>query len=446
MLILLIMISLPASVFADNDAVGKADFIELRNAIKSDNLIAVKALYQDADLLNSEDAYGVTPLHLAIENDSLAMVQLLVEQGAKINPVVKTVTRNRGRKGTPLSLAVQTGPWTGIAAYLIEQGADLDAHGADGMTPLVQATLRNVESIQLLLDSGALVNGPDSAGFTALDYTLGMGLDNVDASNIAILLLNHGAKMGRKTMRGGAGRKKNPLLVAVINSDIEKIEEIGALSSQRVKTPIFLLQALKIAMHRRDYAVIDALKSSGLWPQYSYSAAREAVRFNDARTLQEILKETPELLSTEFLPLTDQLKPRWDNDYNGHRYKKNFTFNNSQLGWLSNNSDEGYSDELITVLKELGVTDNVLVTYSVGSQMRARGMQTALLPYRRMLFAYDKLNTPKVGTTEIAYEYLIDRADKRVVLKKVLHDKLRERLGCTVPHYNLCHAIDQDGN
>ena len=423
---------------AQSTSVNDAKFLVLKNAIQANDHAKVEALTADATLLNVQNSSGATALIVAVEEENLALVKLLIELGAKVNGgTLKPVVRNRGGIGTPLSVAARQRPLSGIAKYLIEQGADLNAYGSDGLTPLVQATKENIASVQLLLSSGALVNEPDSAGFTPLDYTLGLG-PMKDQARTTALLLSHGAKMGRTIISKGNSRKREPLLVAVVTSDIEMIKQIGAETGRKNPRERIRTQALKIAMLVGDYPVINALKQNSLWPESSYITAREAVRLNDARTLQMVLEESPELLSTKYLPLTDQFQPKSDPDYNGQRNKNDFLFDNAQFSWLSYASHEGYSDKLIDVLNQAGVTDNTLVSYSVGSQMQLRATHSSLEPYRRSLdLTQSRYSGPKLPL-RIAYEQLIKEVDDEVIRQKGIHDDLRKRLGCTSAHYNIC--------
>ena len=126
-----------------------------------------------------------SPLDLAAKGDVERFRKLAAEDPALIH------ARNDLDK-TPLHYAVTNGR-TEMIAYLLEQGADIDAADATGMTPLHVATVRHapdrVKEVAQLLDAGANGAAQDSFGDTPLhsaamhgkikilNYLLERGLD-----------------------------------------------------------------------------------------------------------------------------------------------------------------------------------------------------------------------------------------------------------------------------
>jgi len=100
---------------------------------------------------------GMTPLHLAAHCGSLKTAELLTTRGEKVN--------ERDKYGnTPLHYS--HGP---VSLLLLEKGADIDARGKDGATPLLTAAMQHEpREVWLLISKGADVNVSDKAGNTPL--------------------------------------------------------------------------------------------------------------------------------------------------------------------------------------------------------------------------------------------------------------------------------------
>jgi ankyrin repeat protein len=93
----------------------------------------------------------------------LECVKLLVKAGAEINPSVGW---------TPLSYAAFNGQLD-IGAFLIEQGAQVDARVPNGMTSLMLASRNgHIEIVKLLLASHADIGLKTAEGKTAMDIAL----------------------------------------------------------------------------------------------------------------------------------------------------------------------------------------------------------------------------------------------------------------------------------
>jgi ankyrin repeat protein len=106
------------------------------------------------------NAKGETPLMIAAIRGSLPAVKALVKRGAAIN-----------REGwTPLHYAC-SGPDNGVAAFLIANGAELNARSENGTTPLMMAArYGNSDLIPLLLKAGAEPRAANDQELTAADF------------------------------------------------------------------------------------------------------------------------------------------------------------------------------------------------------------------------------------------------------------------------------------
>src|SRR6266545_7898708 len=113
---------------------------------------------------NATNRYGVTPLSLACQNGSMAMVELLLAQGADPN------TALRGGE-TVLMTAARTGK-VGPVKALLSRDAKVEAKERRGQTALMWAAADgHAAVVELLLKAGADFRSalPDS-GFTPLFF------------------------------------------------------------------------------------------------------------------------------------------------------------------------------------------------------------------------------------------------------------------------------------
>ena len=112
---------------------------------------------------------------VAIESGDLDAVKALVQGGANAD----TLIDYGEHKITPLMKACWDGEQE-IAAYLIENGADVNATDDAGETPIFSAIKRErPELTQLLIDKGAKVNVKDSRQFTPLTVAAAAGSDKL---------------------------------------------------------------------------------------------------------------------------------------------------------------------------------------------------------------------------------------------------------------------------
>ena len=121
--------------------------------------------------VNAVNADGETPLMLAAIRGALPAVQALVKRGAAVN-----------RKGwTPLHYAC-SGPDNGVAAFLIKEGAELNARSDNGTTPLMMAArYGNGDLVPLLLKAGAEPRAANEQELTAADFAQRSGRDRMAA-------------------------------------------------------------------------------------------------------------------------------------------------------------------------------------------------------------------------------------------------------------------------
>jgi ankyrin repeat protein len=95
---------------------------------------------------------------------------------------------------------------------LLDSGADVNAPGSKGWTPLMQAAeMENTEIAQLLLGRGAEVNRTGQRGYTALHIAVDMSIDGTiqtgghqgdEPTEMIELLLKNGASISAKDEDG----------------------------------------------------------------------------------------------------------------------------------------------------------------------------------------------------------------------------------------------------
>ncbi|XP_007551458.1 ankyrin repeat domain-containing protein 27 isoform X2 [Poecilia formosa] len=139
--------------------------------------------------VNSCNADGFTPLHVAALHGHSSLVALLIRHGANVN--VRTI-----QSATPLHLASQNSH-VQVVRFLLECNAKLNKKDHYGNTSLIHACLcGNLETVSILLQSNALVNVANVQGNTALHEAVRGGHQAV-----VELLLRSGASPSLRNKR-----------------------------------------------------------------------------------------------------------------------------------------------------------------------------------------------------------------------------------------------------
>lgn len=141
-------------------------------ALRENSLRALDSLLASPQLrIDEPNAQGETPLMIAAIRGSLPAVQALVKRGAAIQ-----------REGwTPLHYAC-SGPDNGVAAWLIEQGAEINARSDNGTTPLMMAArYGNGDLVPMLIKAGAEPRAANEQELTAADFAQRGGRDRIAA-------------------------------------------------------------------------------------------------------------------------------------------------------------------------------------------------------------------------------------------------------------------------
>jgi hypothetical protein len=134
----------------------------LASACQDENIDQVKNLLGRGADVNAKEKYrGITPLFIAVENGSKAIVEILIRYGAKVN------VRDSERR-TPL-MRLDDDAENGLVELLVQNGAKLDLTDTWGNTALkLAADGREVKTVNALIAAGANVNIQNKEGDTAL--------------------------------------------------------------------------------------------------------------------------------------------------------------------------------------------------------------------------------------------------------------------------------------
>ena len=128
-------------------------------------------LNQDAEIFNTVNEGGYSPLMLACYRGNIKVAQFLMENGADINV--------KSSMGSPLMAAVVKGNIEIVKALLAKK-ADVNATDANGITALIYAVqFRNEEILKLLLAYNADKTHIDKEGKTAFEHAVFTGNESI---------------------------------------------------------------------------------------------------------------------------------------------------------------------------------------------------------------------------------------------------------------------------
>lgn len=160
----------------------------LIDAAKANDSAGALELVKNKADVNATESDGTTPLHYAVYNDDVALVESLLKAGAK-----PSVANKYG--STPLlEAAVRGNPV--VIEKLLKAGADSNQGNADGQTALlIVSRTSNVTVAKLLISHGAQVNVTEHWH----DQTPLMWAAAEKQPAMVKLLLDHGAKVDARS-------------------------------------------------------------------------------------------------------------------------------------------------------------------------------------------------------------------------------------------------------
>jgi ankyrin repeat protein len=174
---------------ADVDARCIDEETPLHVAVRHSHEDAVSILLAHHADVAAQNADGSTAIHFAVENGNLDMVLKLLEHGARAS-----IEERDEENNTVLNLAAGLDSDYAIIKLLLDAGANTEAIGGDGDTPLVKAlTNGRKDTVELLLDYGANPNAVTKDGLSMLRLIGPTGYDMNPSLELEELLLEHGA-------------------------------------------------------------------------------------------------------------------------------------------------------------------------------------------------------------------------------------------------------------
>ncbi|RDW69089.1 NACHT and Ankyrin domain protein [Aspergillus mulundensis] len=178
---------------ASIDMTNEDGFTPLQLAVKSDNCEAISVLLQRRANIEARSLSGLTALQIAAYEEHWIAFDLLIIGGADINAWNKegeSLIHEQARKATSPS----------IASKLLDQGANIEALTAKGLTPLHCAAVGSNKTMFLFLISrGAKPTALTAKGDSLLHITLPVLKEGFDILRLA---LNYGNNVNTVSNEG----------------------------------------------------------------------------------------------------------------------------------------------------------------------------------------------------------------------------------------------------
>lgn len=208
-------------------------------AVIGKNLQILGKLLQKHIDPNVKDVDGITALEIAIQNNSIEAVKLLLKYGANVN-IYREIT-NKYDNGsqekwtrTPLLYALEQNYNAELAGILIANAAKVNVSGQFKITPLHLATrYGNTIIIDRLLDKGADINVRDVLGNTPLFGAINR---RSNSFNTTKLLIDRGAKVNIANKAG-----QTPLMLAASLPDEENSNSEQRYTIQKLRIDLIQL-------------------------------------------------------------------------------------------------------------------------------------------------------------------------------------------------------------
>lgn len=210
---------------------------------------ALTGITQHKALLDvPENTEGNTPLIIAVRYRRKAILQLLLDAGAKVS------TRNRFGE-TALFWAVKNHR-ADYVPTLVEHGADPDQPVRHGLTPLILAIMdRRLDMVQHLVQAGCDVQQPDTRGYRPLSWAV-----ICDDLKIAQILLCHGTASPSLQSKGA---DRSPLVWAVMKGNLEMVRLLLSYSTEISQKQADRRSPLIWAVIHHDVPIAELLLQSG---------------------------------------------------------------------------------------------------------------------------------------------------------------------------------------
>lgn len=166
---------------------------QLYKAVEDGNIKKASQLLSQGIDVNEFTKEGMFPLWIAAANNDLAMVTLLINKGADTS----LMTQELPYASSILDYPSQEG-FTAMIKYLHEHGADIDAKGYLGTTPIIRAAGNgHLELVKYLVSQEADLDYSDEEGNFALGEAARYG-----HTQLVAWFVQHGAKINQRDWYG----------------------------------------------------------------------------------------------------------------------------------------------------------------------------------------------------------------------------------------------------
>lgn len=274
---LLCLVAIGLFVPAHVDAMNKNSIEKLFVAINAKNLENVKKLIKNDPLLvNAKNKDGEPALLKAIEKQRKVIAAFLIDNGADVNAT-------DSEKENPLNLAILNND-SKLVNLLLDHGANANQANQKGLKPIHQAILLVAREPNLLeaivTNKTCDVNARDQIGNTALHYAVLM-----DTLETIKFLIKHGAL---KTIKNNAG--ETPLKKAQMAGKTDIVNYLSIERQLPNETEIEFLRAIdgknfgKVKnLIKKDPSLVNARDEN------QGSALSHAVSNNDIKIVKQLL-------------------------------------------------------------------------------------------------------------------------------------------------------------
>jgi ankyrin repeat protein len=239
----------------------------------------MRMLEEDPTLLEvSTGLWGGTPLLSAVARGKLEMVKLLIGTGANIHATTMDIGK------TALHFAAERGHEE-VAAYLLENGAQVEQQDSQSYTPLMLASERgHIRVVLLLLEHmGGQVQGLEAmdaswfSGRTALHWAVARGHEEVVTA-----LLRHGARADTRDRSG-----RSAIMTTLDQGDVKimglLVDNLGTQALQerdgQGRSLLHIAVGQKKGYRRRREDVVPYLLSQGLVPNLRDNQGETALMY-----------------------------------------------------------------------------------------------------------------------------------------------------------------------